>query len=99
MANLNGSSNKENLRRNEYQVTLVQSYFSAGYYEVILNDSVPKLKALVLNTNLYLIENTVTVGETDPGGQFAWAEERLTDAVTNQYKVRLTNIIINTILF
>ncbi len=63
--------------------------FSAGYYEVVLNPTSPKLKALVLNTNLYLPGNSETADDADPGGQFAWAEQRLADAVTNNYKVTL----------
>ncbi len=59
---------------------------------MILSDTAPKLKALVLNTNLYLTSNKVTVGEADPGGQFAWLEERLADAVANKYKVDFPRI-------
>ena len=67
--------------------------YPAGYYEVILHSTSPKLKALVLNTNLYLTGNSVTEDERDPGDQFSWAEERLADAVVNNYKVNFVIII------
>lgn len=35
---------------------------------------------VVLNTNLYYDQNNETAGEEDPGGQFQWLEETLTNA-------------------
>lgn len=35
---------------------------------------------VVLNTNLYYDQNDETAGEDDPGGQFEWLEETLTNA-------------------
>lgn len=35
---------------------------------------------VVLNTNLYYDQNDETAGEEDPGGQFQWLEETLTNA-------------------
>lgn len=35
---------------------------------------------IVLNTNLYYDQNSETAGEEDPGGQFQWLEETLTNA-------------------
>lgn len=32
----------------------------------------PKVRAVVLNTNLYLESNSATSGQSDPGDQFAW---------------------------
>ncbi len=69
--------------------------YSAGYYEVILRSTSPKLKVLVLNTNLYLTGNSVTEDETDPGDQFSWAEERLQDAVINNYKVNFVTYFVS----
>lgn len=35
---------------------------------------------VVLNTNLYYDQNDETAAEEDPGGQFQWLEETLTNA-------------------
>ncbi|KFR02456.1 Acid sphingomyelinase-like phosphodiesterase 3b, partial [Opisthocomus hoazin] len=37
-------------------------------------------RMVVLNTNLYYDQNAETAGEEDPGGQFQWLEETLTNA-------------------
>lgn len=37
-------------------------------------------RMVVLNTNLYYDQNDETAGEEDPGGQFRWLEETLTNA-------------------
>ena len=57
-----------------------------GYYTRILSHS-PKIRAVVLNTNLYLVANTATEGESDPGGQLAWLENVMNSARSNGEKV------------
>lgn len=37
-------------------------------------------RMVVLNTNLYYDQNDETAAEEDPGGQFQWLEETLTNA-------------------
>ncbi|XP_067862890.1 acid sphingomyelinase-like phosphodiesterase 3b [Heptranchias perlo] len=44
-------------------------------------------RIIVLNTNLYYINNKLNVGISDPAGQFKWFEEVLSNAVTAKEKV------------
>ncbi|KFW97060.1 Acid sphingomyelinase-like phosphodiesterase 3b, partial [Phalacrocorax carbo] len=55
--------------------------FRAGafYSEKLPSPSV-RGRMVVLNTNLYYDKNEVTAAEEDPGGQFQWLEETLTNA-------------------
>ncbi|KFP23455.1 Acid sphingomyelinase-like phosphodiesterase 3b, partial [Colius striatus] len=55
--------------------------FRAGaFYSEKLPSPSTRGRIVVLNTNLYYDQNDETVGEEDPGGQFQWLEETLTNA-------------------
>ncbi|NXS14334.1 ASM3B phosphodiesterase, partial [Neodrepanis coruscans] len=55
--------------------------FRAGaFYSEKLPGPVTRGRMVVLNTNLYYDQNNETAGEEDPGGQFQWLEETLTNA-------------------
>ncbi|CAM9787853.1 unnamed protein product [Bubo scandiacus] len=55
--------------------------FRAGaFYSEKLPSPVTRGRMVVLNTNLYYDQNDETAGEEDPGGQFQWLEETLTNA-------------------
>ncbi|XP_078093249.1 acid sphingomyelinase-like phosphodiesterase 3b [Mustelus asterias] len=44
-------------------------------------------RIIVLNTNLYYKSNKLSIGISDPAGQFKWLEDVLSDAVTAKEKV------------
>ena len=46
-----------------------------------------KLRAVIVNTNLYYRNNKVTEGQDDPAGQYAWLDETLSNAMSNGEKV------------
>ncbi|KFQ21922.1 Acid sphingomyelinase-like phosphodiesterase 3b, partial [Merops nubicus] len=55
--------------------------FRAGaFYSEKLPGPGTRGRVVVLNTNLYYDQNNETAGEEDPGGQFQWLEETLTNA-------------------
>ncbi|NXF71738.1 ASM3B phosphodiesterase, partial [Sclerurus mexicanus] len=55
--------------------------FRAGaFYSEKLPGPGSRGQVVVLNTNLYYDQNDETAGEEDPGGQFQWLEETLTNA-------------------
>ncbi|NXG55566.1 ASM3B phosphodiesterase, partial [Hemiprocne comata] len=55
--------------------------FRAGaFYSEKLPSTNTRGRMIVLNTNLYYDQNDETAGEEDPGGQFQWLEETLTNA-------------------
>ncbi|KAM7083518.1 acid sphingomyelinase-like phosphodiesterase 3b isoform 2-T3 [Ciconia maguari] len=55
--------------------------FRAGaFYSEKLPSPRTRGRMVVLNTNLYYDQNDETAGEEDPGGQFQWLEETLTNA-------------------
>ncbi|XP_049675754.1 acid sphingomyelinase-like phosphodiesterase 3b isoform X2 [Accipiter gentilis] len=55
--------------------------FRAGaFYSEKLPSPRTRGRMVVLNTNLYYDKNNETAGEEDPGGQFQWLEETLTNA-------------------
>ncbi|NXJ85061.1 ASM3B phosphodiesterase, partial [Trogon melanurus] len=55
--------------------------FRAGaFYSEKLPSPGTRGRVVVLNTNLYYDQNEETAGEEDPGGQFQWLEETLTNA-------------------
>ncbi|XP_015738978.1 acid sphingomyelinase-like phosphodiesterase 3b [Coturnix japonica] len=55
--------------------------FRAGaFYSEKLPSPNTRGRMIVLNTNLYYDQNSQTAGEEDPGGQFQWLEETLTNA-------------------
>ncbi|XP_051494162.1 acid sphingomyelinase-like phosphodiesterase 3b isoform X2 [Apus apus] len=55
--------------------------FRAGaFYSEKLPGTNARGRMVVLNTNLYYDQNDETAGEEDPGGQFQWLEETLTNA-------------------
>ncbi|KAM6371216.1 acid sphingomyelinase-like phosphodiesterase 3b isoform 2-T2 [Pluvialis apricaria] len=55
--------------------------FRAGaFYSEKLPSPSTRGRMVVLNTNLYYDRNDETAGEEDPGGQFQWLEETLTNA-------------------
>lgn len=51
----------------------------------------PKIRALVLNTNLYSPTDQATDGINDPGDQFQWMQQILSDACSNKERVSLGN--------
>ncbi|NXY07024.1 ASM3B phosphodiesterase, partial [Pteruthius melanotis] len=53
---------------------------AGGFYSEKLPSPVTRGRMVVLNTNLYYDQNDATAGEEDPGGQFQWLEETLTNA-------------------
>lgn len=58
-----------------------------GYYtENLLNQT--GFRMLVLNTNLYYDQNTLTPDMDDPAGQFNWANQVLTEAANNKEKAK-----------
>ncbi|KFP71160.1 Acid sphingomyelinase-like phosphodiesterase 3b, partial [Acanthisitta chloris] len=55
--------------------------FRAGaFYSEKLPGPGTRGRVIVLNTNLYYNQNNETAAEEDPGGQFQWLEETLTNA-------------------
>lgn len=64
-----------------------RTFHQGGYYGRFIN---PKLKILVLNTNLYLPYNTNKTEEDDPTGQLAWLEGELKVAKDNNIAVIIT---------
>ncbi|NXQ29539.1 ASM3B phosphodiesterase, partial [Alaudala cheleensis] len=64
------------------------SLFRAGaFYSEKLPGPGTRGRIVVLNTNLYYEQNDETAGEGDPGGQFQWLEETLTNASRADEKV------------
>lgn len=63
-----------------------ETFKKGGFYtENLLNRK--GLRMLVLNTNLYYDQNSVTQDMEDPADQFRWSDQVLTDAAKNQEKV------------
>ncbi len=60
---------------------------SGAYYTTVLQAVGPTVRAVVLNTNLYLTGNRATEEEQDPAGQYAWFENTMGTARTNNEKV------------
>ncbi|XP_056186185.1 acid sphingomyelinase-like phosphodiesterase 3b isoform X3 [Falco biarmicus] len=57
------------------------AFFRAGaFYSEKLPSPGTRGRMVVLNTNLYYDQNDETADEEDPGGQFQWLEETLTNA-------------------
>ncbi|NWI57627.1 ASM3B phosphodiesterase, partial [Calyptomena viridis] len=56
------------------------SFRAGAFYSEKLPGSGTRGRMVVLNTNLYYDQNNETAGEEDPGGQFQWLEETLTNA-------------------
>lgn len=50
-------------------------------------DLKPKLKVVALNTNLYNTPDNLTIGKSDPCGQFNWFEQQLQLAQAENIKV------------
>ena len=50
-----------------------------------------KLRAVMLNTNLYTTDNLATQGQTDPAGQYEWLEQTLSTARTHGEKVNINH--------
>jgi len=46
-----------------------------------------KVRAVIINTNLYYKNNLVTKDDEDPAGQFVWLNRTLSYARTNREKV------------
>lgn len=62
--------------------------FTGGYYtEKLLNQT--GFRVVVLNTNLYYDQNSLTENIKDPADQFSWAENVLEDAAKNNEKVNI----------
>ena len=63
----------------------------AGFYSTKLNLTgmygTPNMRLIAINSNLYNSQNDLTGSDEDPGGQFAWMEQQLTEARGNQEKV------------
>ncbi|NXY87109.1 ASM3B phosphodiesterase, partial [Alcedo cyanopectus] len=53
---------------------------AGGFYSEKLPGPGTRGRVVVLNTNLYYDQNEETAAEEDPGGQFQWLEETLTNA-------------------
>ncbi|NXP42357.1 ASM3B phosphodiesterase, partial [Leiothrix lutea] len=53
---------------------------AGGFYSEKLPGPGTRGRMVVLNTNLYYDQNNETAAEEDPGGQFQWLEETLTNA-------------------
>ena len=58
-----------------------------GYYTRVMTEVDSKVRAIVLNTNLYSRSNMQTAGMDDPAGQFAWLEGLLQQARLDGEKV------------
>ncbi|KAH9491715.1 Acid sphingomyelinase-like phosphodiesterase 3b [Bulinus truncatus] len=58
-----------------------------GFYAVKIK---PKIRLLALNTNLYYTVDNLTPNISDPVGQFAWMENQLLQAKSNDEKVIVT---------
>uniref|UniRef100_A0A8D0FY24 Sphingomyelin phosphodiesterase acid like 3B n=1 Tax=Strix occidentalis caurina TaxID=311401 RepID=A0A8D0FY24_STROC len=64
----------------ENLTSLIKEAFPGAFYSEKLPSPVTRGRMVVLNTNLYYDQNDETAGEEDPGGQFQWLEETLTNA-------------------
>ena len=53
------------------------SCFLAGAYYSRLVSEIPRIRAIVLNNNLYYKPNNATEGQADPGGQLVWLNQKL----------------------
>ncbi|NXT58850.1 ASM3B phosphodiesterase, partial [Pluvianellus socialis] len=60
--------------------TSVPLFRAGAFYSEKLPIPRTRGRMVVLNTNLYYDQNVQTAGEEDPGGQFQWLEETLTNA-------------------
>ncbi|XP_030820507.1 acid sphingomyelinase-like phosphodiesterase 3b isoform X2 [Camarhynchus parvulus] len=60
--------------------SLIKETFPGAFYSEKLPGPGMRGRMVVLNTNLYYDQNDETAGEEDPGGQFQWLEETLTNA-------------------
>ncbi|KAJ7985253.1 hypothetical protein DPEC_G00350160 [Dallia pectoralis] len=66
-----------------------KTFRTGGYYtEKLLNQT--GYRVVVLNTNLYYDQNTVTEEMADPAGQFNWMDQVLTKAGNDHEKVYIT---------
>ncbi|ELT99701.1 hypothetical protein CAPTEDRAFT_165421 [Capitella teleta] len=68
---------------------VLETFRKGGYYTKIMVELDEKIRALVLNTNLYYLANEATDGIDDPGEQFAWMEEVLQGATQEDEKVHV----------
>ncbi|EMP29936.1 Acid sphingomyelinase-like phosphodiesterase 3b [Chelonia mydas] len=59
---------------------LIKQVFPGAFYSEKLLGPNTKGRMIVLNTNLYYDSNNQTAGLEDPGGQFQWLEDVLTNA-------------------
>uniref|UniRef100_A0A8C0B7T3 Sphingomyelin phosphodiesterase acid like 3B n=1 Tax=Buteo japonicus TaxID=224669 RepID=A0A8C0B7T3_9AVES len=64
----------------ENLTSLIKETFPGAFYSEKLPSPRTRGRMVVLNTNLYYDKNNETAGEEDPGGQFQWLEETLTNA-------------------
>ena len=81
-------------RYNQSPVQSVRSQVCAvcvadGYYTKVMSEVDSKVRAVVLNTNLYSTANKETEGVADPGGQLSWLEGVLQAARTNHDRVSI----------
>ncbi|XP_025932146.1 acid sphingomyelinase-like phosphodiesterase 3b isoform X2 [Apteryx rowi] len=60
--------------------TSVPLFRAGAFYSEKLPSPNTRGRMIVLNTNLYYDQNNQTAAEEDPGGQFQWLEETLTNA-------------------
>ncbi|KFV08268.1 Acid sphingomyelinase-like phosphodiesterase 3b, partial [Tauraco erythrolophus] len=60
--------------------TSIPLFRAGAFYSEKLPSPSTRGRMVVLNTNLYYDQNNETAGEEDPGGQFQWLEETLTNA-------------------
>uniref|UniRef100_A0A8C5IQN2 Sphingomyelin phosphodiesterase acid like 3B n=1 Tax=Junco hyemalis TaxID=40217 RepID=A0A8C5IQN2_JUNHY len=60
--------------------SLIRETFPGAFYSEKLPGPGTRGRVVVLNTNLYYDQNDETAAEEDPGGQFQWLEETLTNA-------------------
>ncbi|KAM6239682.1 acid sphingomyelinase-like phosphodiesterase 3b [Porphyrio hochstetteri] len=60
--------------------TSIPLFRAGAFYTETLPSPSLRGRVVVLNTNLYYDQNDLTAGEEDPGGQFQWLEETLTNA-------------------
>ncbi|NXJ92853.1 ASM3B phosphodiesterase, partial [Corythaixoides concolor] len=60
--------------------TSIPLFRAGAFYSEKLPSPSTRGRMVVLNTNLYYDQNNETADEEDPGGQFQWLEETLTNA-------------------
>ncbi|KAM9309978.1 acid sphingomyelinase-like phosphodiesterase 3b [Pholidichthys leucotaenia] len=67
-------------------LTSMETFRKGGYYtEKMLNQT--GFRMLVLNTNLYYDQNSLTQDKDDPADQFSWSDRVLSEAANNKEKV------------